>query len=273
MTESNEEQTAVPGLPRHRTGRFGWVPDHPDQRDVLYAAPLRRLGILPENVDLTEDMPEVYDQGDLGSCTANAIGAAFEFGLTRQELTDFRPSRLFIYYNERAMEGTVNSDSGAMIRDGIRSVARVGVCSEDEWPYDISQFRQRPSDDCYREASGNRVVAYQRVIRSLTQMQGCLAAGFPFVFGFTVYDSFESPQVDKTGVVPMPTLGEEVLGGHAVLAVGYDNAEQRFRFRNSWGSTWGQDGYGTMPYAYLATRSLSQDFWTIREVTENGESA
>src|SRR4051812_32123287 len=144
MTESYEEQTAVPGLPQHRTRRFGWVPDRPDQRDLLYAAPLREIGVLPDNADLTKQMPEVYDQGQLGSCTANAIGAAFEFGLGHQELKEFMPSRLFIYYNERAMEGTVGSDSGAMIRDGIRSVARIGVCPEDLWPYDTSQFRKRP---------------------------------------------------------------------------------------------------------------------------------
>jgi C1A family cysteine protease len=98
-------------------------------------------------------------------------------------------------------------------------------------------------------------------------MRGCLAAGYPFVFGFTVYSSFEGQEVAKTGVVSMPTPDEQVVGGHAVLAVGYDDASQAFIVRNSWGAGWGQEGYFTMPYAYLTTRALSSDFWTIRIVT------
>jgi len=265
-SEYEEEAQPIPGLPQHRTRRFGWIPDRPDQRDHLYSAPLRRLGALPSDVDLTEEMPDVYDQGDLGSCTANAIGGTFQFDLSMQGLPDFMPSRLFIYYNERSIEGTVNVDSGAMMRDCIRSVARVGVCTEDLWPYDISAFRTKPAQECYDQAAGNRALEYQRISHSLTQMQGCLASGLPFVFGFTVYSSFESRKVERTGVVPMPAHGEEVVGGHAVVAVGYSNDEQRFRVRNSWGEAWGQDGYCTMPYAYLTSRSLSSDFWTIQEV-------
>jgi C1A family cysteine protease len=266
MSEHEEHAPSIPGLPQHRTRRLGWVPDRPDQRDHLYSAPFRHLATLPPDVDLTKEMPPVYDQGDLGSCTANAIAGAFEFGLAKQNLADFMPSRLFVYYNERAMEGTVNSDSGAMIRDGIRSVARLGVCTEDLWPYDIRQFRTKPDQNCYDQATGNKVLQYQRIPRTLAQMQACLASGFPFVFGFTVYESFESPEVAQTGVVPMPARNEEVLGGHAVLAVGYSNDDQRFRVRNSWGDGWGQGGYFTMPYAYLVDHSLSQDFWAILQV-------
>jgi len=107
-------------------------------------------------------------------------------------------------------------------------------------------------------------VSYSRVSQTPSQMKGCLASGFPFVFGFTVYDSFESQDVAKTGVVPMPASGESVLGGHAVLAVGYDDGQQRFIVRNSWGTGWGMHGYFTMPYAYLTDRGLASDFWTIR---------
>jgi C1A family cysteine protease len=255
-----------PPSPR-KIARYGWIPDLPDARDHLYAAPPRYLTDLPASTDLRAGCPkEIYDQGNLGSCTANAIGAAFEFALLKQQLDDFMPSRLFIYYNERVMEGTVDSDSGAMIRDGIKSVAKQGVCPETEWPYDISTFTDTPSDQCYRDALAHQVTSYQRVPQVLNQVKGCLAHGFPVVFGFTVYESFESDQVARSGVVPMPASGEQVLGGHAVLAVGYDDADQRFLVRNSWGDKWGQGGYFTMPYAYLVDRSLAQDFWTIQQV-------
>jgi C1A family cysteine protease len=247
--------------------RYGWVPDLPDQRDHLFATAPAVLADLPPSVDLRDKCPkEVYDQGHLGSCTANAIGAAFEFGRLKQGLTNFMPSRLFIYYNERVREGTVECDGGAMIRDGIKSVNKQGVCDEVSWPYDITKFADEPSASCYQEALNNRATSYQRVPRTLAQLKGCLAGGFPIVFGFRVYESFESPEVASTGVVPMPAANEEALGGHAVLAVGYDDASGRFTVRNSWGRGWGQDGYFTMPYAYLTERALSSDFWAINVV-------
>jgi len=249
--------------------RFGWRPDLPDIRDQLYAAPMRMLGALPAQMDLRPQCPkEVYNQGDLGSCTANAIAAAVQFDRMKQKMTpDFIPSRLFIYYNERVIEGTVNEDSGAYIRDGIKSVNKQGVCPEPEWPYDIAKFAQKPPAKCYRDALHTRATAYSRLVRSLTQMKGCLASGYPFVFGFTVYESFESDAVARTGEVPMPSTTEKVLGGHAVMAVGYDDASSRFIVRNSWGPGWGMDGYFTMPYAYLTEENLSDDFWTIRLIS------
>jgi len=263
-----------------KTARYGWVPDLPDARDHLYAAPQIALAALPPSVDMRSDCPAVYNQGRIGSCTANAIAAAFEFDLMKQDLQVFAPSRLFIYYNEREIEGHVNSDSGAQIRDGIKSVAILGVCPEDEWPYDDTpavsdggpfppgaRDGEKPSAQCYQDALNNRVTTYRRVQRDPDQMRGCLAAGYPFVFGFTVYESFESREVADSGVVPMPQPGEQVLGGHAVLAVGYDDSTQRFTVRNSWGTDWGQAGYCTMPYAYLTTRGMASDFWTTRVVT------
>ena len=259
--------------------RYGWIPDLPDARDHIYAAPRAAVANLPASTDLRAGLPECYDQGQIGSCTANAIAGAFEFALRKQALADFTPSRLFIYYNERAMEGHVGTDSGAQIRDGVKSIAKQGVCPETEWPYEPvpadpngnfphgSREATRPTDACYQDALKNRATTYQRVVQTLDQMRGCLAAGYPFVFGFTVYESFESQQVAETGVAPMPGPSEQVLGGHAVLAVGYDDASKRFLVRNSWGTGWGQQGYFTMPYAYLTESSLSSDFWTVRVVT------
>lgn len=246
---------------------MGWVPDLPDGRDLLYAAPLKPLAKLPEKVDLRKQCPRVYDQGELGSCTANAIAGALEFNQMKQRLkTVFTPSRLFIYYNERAMEGTIESDSGAMIRDGVKSVVKRGACKESSWPYEIGHFREKPNKACYAEGRKHQAIQYMRVNQSLGQLKGCLAEGFPFVFGFAVYESFVSSEVEKTGEVPMPRAREEFLGGHAVLAVGYDEQTQRFIVRNSWGKGWGKGGYFTMPFPYLVQSSLARDFWTIRRV-------
>jgi C1A family cysteine protease len=245
--------------------RYGWVRDLPDQRDHLYAAPAANLAALPPLVDLRSKCPPVYDQGQLGSCTANGIGGAIQFERMRQSLTpDFTPSRLFIYYNERVIEHTVNTDSGAQIRDGIKSVAKQGDCPETDWPYDIAKFAAAPPAKCYTEAVKYRAVQYQRVAQNVNQMKGCLASGYPFVFGFTVYESFESSAVASSGVVPMPQPSEQVMGGHCVDAIGYDDSQQRFFVRNSWGTGWGMQGYCTMPYAYLTDPNLASDFWTIR---------
>ncbi len=252
--------------PVRKIARYGWRPDLPDHRDLRFYAGINEIKVLPPRVDLRFKCPPVYDQGELGSCTANAIAAAIEFDLIRQQLPVVAPSRLFIYYNERAIEGTVDSDSGAQIRDGVKSVAAVGDCPETEWPYDIAKFRVKPSPACYADAQQYKVLQYQRLTPVLNQLRGCLAAGFPFVFGFTVYESFESPEVAKTGIVGMPALSDQVIGGHAVLAVGYDDAHQVFIIRNSWGLKWGQAGYFTLPYTYLGNRDLADDFWTIRVV-------
>ena len=254
-------------MPR-KIARYGWTPDVPDHRDQMFAAAQPILAALPPCVDLRTKCPKPYDQEQLGSCTANAIAGALEFNQKKQkQKPTFTPSRLFIYYNERVMEGTVDSDAGAMIRDGIKSVAQQGAPPEKPWwPYDITKFREKPPKPVNDEAAKHQAVLYQRVARTLNQMKGCLAAGFPFIFGFSVYESFESQTVASTGVVNMPLPKEKLLGGHAVLAVGYNDSESRFIVRNSWGDKWGQKGYFTMPYTYLLDGNLADDFWTIRLV-------
>ena len=249
-----------------KIARYGWIPDLPDERDHLYAAPPAILSALPPYADLRANCPAVYDQGQLGSCTANAIGGAIEFDRIKQSLPDYVPSRLFIYYNERAIEGTVDVDSGAMIRDGIKSVASQGACPEPEWPYDIAKLTDKPSPEAYRDAATDRAVSYQSLVSDLSQMRGCLASGYPFIFGFTVYESFESAAVAQTGHAPMPGPNERAVGGHAVMAIGYDDASQTFLVRNSWGEAWGIAGYFTMPYTYLIQPGLASDLWTIRIV-------
>ena len=249
-----------------KVSHYGWLPDLPDHRDFRFTSPVGLAGAPLAKTDLRAHCPPVYDQGQLGSCTANAIAGAIEFDRLKQQLNDFTPSRLFIYYNERVIEHSVDSDSGAQIRDGIKSVAKLGDCPETEWPYVIAKFKTKPPKKCYADALKYKVILYQRVTQTLSQLKGCLASGWPFVFGFAVYESFESARVAKTGHAGLPKSGEAVIGGHAVVGVGYDDSKQWFIVRNSWGGRWGMNGYFTLPYAYLTDENLASDFWTIRVV-------
>jgi C1A family cysteine protease len=246
---------------------YGWLPDLPDHRDLTFRRIAPRAAKLPPSVDLSPDCSPVEDQGQLGSCTANALVGALEF-LEKKDGAPFADlSRLFVYYNERAIEGTVSQDSGAFIRDGIKSLAKQGVCREDTWPYDIATFTQKPAKACYTAARKHKILSYYR-IETLDEMRTCLATGYPFVFGFTVYEAFESRQVARTGALNLPKRTEKNVGGHAVLAVGYNDKRKRFLIRNSWGADWGKAGYFTMPYAYLANPKLADDRWTIRTAKE-----
>src|ERR1035437_3390991 len=245
------------------THSFGWKVQLPDQRDYMFE--LEKVSTLPLQVDLRSQCPPVYDQGALGSCTANAIAGALEFDMMKQGESPFTPSRLFIYYNERVLENSVVSDSGASVRDSAKAIATWGAPPEGEWPYDITRFAHKPAAKAYADGIAHTAILYRSVRRGVT-MKVCLASGLPFAAGIGVYDSFESDSVAKTGVVPMPGKGESLLGGHAILIVGYDTPGKRFLFRNSWGESWGMAGYGWLPEAYLAKVSLSSDFWVVQSV-------
>src|SRR5262249_23460882 len=208
---------------------------------------------LPRTVSLRSKMPAVYDQGQLGSCTANSSGAILEFNERKQaEPNAATPSRLFIYYNERAMEGTIKQDSGAEIRDGIKSVAQLGAPPETDWRYVINKFATKPPAKAYRDALKHQAIRYARVPQTEMWLQNVLAAGYPFSFGFTVYESFET-DVGSDGIVPMPEPDERTLGGHAVVAIGYKpiKGQLYFECRNSWGPDWGDDGYFWLPASYV----------------------
>jgi C1A family cysteine protease len=243
------------GLPKYH-----WKKDVPDNRDSLFApAPST---VIPPHVDLRPFCSPVEDQGQIGSCTGNSIAGAIEF-IDYKNNNKIDVSRLFIYYQERVLEHDVKVDGGGLIRDGIKQCAKLGAPLESLWPYDVSKFAVKPTHEAYADALNRRISSYHRIV-GLEDALKCLAEGFPFVFGFTVYESFESNSVAATGIMPMPKANEKNLGGHAVLCVGYDTATKRLIVRNSWGPNWGQAGYFTMPFDYVTTPGMSDDFWTVR---------
>jgi len=167
------------------------------------------------------------------------------------------------------MEGTIPTDSGAEIHDGIQSIHDVGVCDESMWKYDISKFTVRPPQECFDEATKHTAISYRAVGKSLEELKSALIAGFPVAFGFIVYSSFESQEVARTGIMPMPQAGEYILGGHAVAMVGFDDVRKVFIVRNSWGAGWGDRGYFYMPYAFITDRDDASDFWTVSKVSDD----
>lgn len=248
---------------------YGWKPGLPDIRD--YRLKFSKAAVAPE-VDLrtTGYLPEIWDQGQLGSCTAHGAGAAYSFDLEKQYGGDnFLPSRLFIYYNSRVLEGTEKEDSGAYITDAIKSLNQYGAPPEEDWAYDIDQFAAKPPDKAYTDGKLREAVKYARVNQTAIDMQACLSTGTPIVIGFTVYESFESDSVANTGYVPMPDTKESVVGGHCVLVVGYTvvNGAPVWICRNSWGVGWGDQGYFYFPQAYLLDSNLADDFWVVQSVS------
>jgi C1A family cysteine protease len=244
---------------------YGWMPSLPDHRVLKYKShgPVFAAESMPPKIDLRGECPEVYDQGELGSCTANASAGLAEFLMMKEDHKAFVPSRLFIYYNERVLEGTVSTDSGATLSDAINVLSNQGAPPESSWWYDVSKFAQKPNHLVYAAGLNHKITGALHIDNTdINLLKSCLVSGYPFIFGFTAYTSFESAQVAKTGVVPMPGVLEKQLGGHAMMVVGYDDSKQVFITRNSWGAEWGLSGYCLMPYAYLTNSDYASDFWT-----------
>lgn len=258
---------------------YGLIRDTPDFRDIKYELKPKTIKIVqkqkfPDVIDLRKMKicPDPYNQGPLGSCTGNSIGGALHIDRRKLKLEEMIPSRIFIYYNERDMQGTVMQDSGASLRDGVKSINIYGVPSEEVWPYIISKFTEKPPISVYQKALEHPKILYQRVDNTnLDAIKGVLYEGYPIVFGCDIYSSFESEEVSKTGKVPFPNFSrfslkpvEEYKGGHAMVIVGYLDKEQVFIVRNSWGEEWGDMGYCYIPYEYLTNRYLAFDFWVMR---------
>lgn len=252
---------------------YGWKRDKYDHRDKRYKMKMAMTQSvsLPPLVDLRDKFPEAYNQSTLGSCTAQAIAAMVKYEKNTLN-DDMNPSRLFIYYNEREMEGNIGIDCGAAIRDGIKTINKIGVCHEELWPYNIEKFALKPEQKCYEDAQQHKSVVYEALDgTNIQELKSCLAEGNTFVFGFQVYQYFESEQMAYTGILRLPTPWEKCYGGHAVLAVGYDDSKQAFIIRNSWGKEWGLNGYFYMPYDYIKKPTLACDFWTIKIMEDEPE--
>lgn len=243
--------------------RYDWIRDSADPRDLIFRAPRRFLG-LPKKEDLRLGCSPVEDQGQVGSCTGNSSVGDREFLEIKTGVPFLNLSRLFAYYLGRVAEHTTRQDAGAMIRDVVKGMAKVGTCTEALWPYDPKKVTTKPSAAAYADAAKRKITSYHRIV-GLDDCRACLAEGYPFIFGFDVPESFEGEEIARTGIMAMPKKGERIVGGHAVLAVGYDEAAQQLIVRNSWGVDWGIKGYFKMPYGYILNSKLSDDFWTIRK--------
>lgn len=241
----------------------GWRPDAPDYRDDLFLA---EAVALPPQFSLVDKMPPIDDQNGYGACVAHSTEAALRYEHNKQGLGDIQFSRAFIYYMARTIDGDPSSDSGTSNRAGAKSVARYGACPEAEWAYTESHIYMRPAAQQMSDARMDRVLRYQRVSRNLNNMKQAIFR-FPMIYGISVYESFETDEVTNTGIIPMPTRRrEQLLGGHSMLAVGWDDSKQWFIVRNSWGVNWGSrelPGHGFLPYQYLMNRGLSADFWIL----------
>lgn len=237
--------------------KYGLKPDLPDQRDHLYSAPHT---IIKDEVDLRPHSLNLYDQKSCGSCTGHGIVEAFEVLRNLNNLPNELFSRLQVYYDEREVEGTVTSDAGASIRDGIKNLITIGVAHENLWPYDVTKVYDKPTPDVYVDAKNNLISSYKRII-NVAGVKAALSDNHPVVAGIAVYESFESEDVASTGIIPMPKANESMLGGHCILILGYkDNS---FICQNSWGPSWGDKGFFYLPEAYVANTDLTSDLWTF----------
>ncbi len=264
---------------------YGWIRDLPDQRDYILSDVISHISIdfklkrypkegvsaLPTSINLLNTMPDVYDQGQIGSCTGNAIAAVIQYDLMKQneyyEVSHTQqPSRLFLYYNGRYIEGTQSYDCGAQLRDVMKGAVQYGSVSEQSYSYDLSHVTSCPPGAEYVTAKLHKLMQYASIVQTESVIKTVLASNYPIAFGIVVYSSFETDQVTQTGQVPMPTSSDSSIGGHAVVLIGYDDSTQKFLVRNSWGNSWGMNGYFTLPYEYVLSPGLASDFWVVNTV-------
>ena len=244
--------------------KYGWIKDIPDQRDKYVV--LNSNNNL-NSKDLRDKFPGIYNQCNIGSCNANAIASIYEYiQINKNDKYFYTPSRLFIYYNERFLQNTTQFDSGSSISNSIRSLKKYGVCSEMDWQYTTENLKIKPNQKCYDIGKKNIInFNYIRLNQDLDQLKACICNNNPFIFGFSVYEGFEKKNFTETGIMNYPGIKEKLLGGHCVVAVGYDDTKEMFIIRNSMGINWGDKGYFYMPYHFITNPDMCSDFWFIQE--------
>jgi C1A family cysteine protease len=264
--------------PGTRAHGGGWIPDRPDAKDQLLVVPqFANPAPRPASRDLSKRLPPAYDQGKLGSCTANAIAGAVQYARSvHGKAGDFIPSRLFIYYQQRKAEQSLSLDAGGHLRDGIESLTTVGVCPEKDWPYDNvagdptthvfpanAQATKSPPDKVVQEAGKYKTISYAPLAQDIAVFESCIAGGYPFMFGFSVYSDADFN--DSTKVLRKPNPDQRTaLWGHAVLVTGYNQTRRTFRIRNSWGpGAHDGTGYFDMDYDYVLNSTWASNFWVI----------
>ena len=250
----------------------GWRPDTPDHRDRRYGSirPSTLIApVYPASVSLRSQMPPIFNQEETSSCTAFAISAVLNFNrIKTKETPQFRPSELFNYYKERLEEGTIKEDAGAEIRTGMKVVNKYGFCSHRNWPFVAAKLKNKPSARAYMAGTLYKTAEYYRLNNSnINDLKACLVSGNPFIFGYSTYESSGAADTNG-GIIPMPSTNEKALGGHAIICCGYDDEKKLFQLHNSWGTECGDKGYYYLPYDYMATTDLCDDFWTIRSIKE-----
>jgi C1A family cysteine protease len=219
------------------------------------------------DLSLTSNRTPIIDQGALGSCGECSALSALAYQTRKQGIKIGNVfSILFLYYNVRAREGTISTDSGSQLSDVMLCLQHQGVCSSALWPYNINKFRDRPTTECYNNGMKHMVSKFYKIHQTIDNIKQTLIKGFTIVFGFIVYSSFESNYTLSTGKMIMPKKGESILGGHAVEMVGFNDRTQYVKFKNSWGVDCGDKGYFYMPYAYVLNPQYASDFYVIESV-------
>jgi C1A family cysteine protease len=246
----------------HSVKWYGCKPSYKDKNDHMMSFGAPRA--LPPAVDLRQFLPPVMNQESLGSCTAHGVTECARWHIIKRDTTyDFPMSRLQLYYDSRATEDTTDSDAGAMIRDVIKTLAAKGVGHEELWPYDLTKFADAPPQTVYDDAQQYKALKYERVPISTTALKTAVANQHPVIIGISVYESFEGDDAARTGIIPMPTQGEEMVGGHCMLVVGYGQKPGTFTVRNSWGDDWGDKGDCYLPEHYLGSADYGSDYWIM----------
>lgn len=267
---------------------FGWIPDYPDFRDYTEGHEkikpiLSKLGTessksLPSKIDLKKWCSPIENQGNLGSCTANAVAALVEYFENKSFGKYLDASRIFLYKTTRNLLH-LKGDTGAFLKSTLGALVLFGMPPEEYWPYAPERFDEEPDAFCYAFAQNYKCINYFRhdppeitPSDTLLSIKKYLATGIPSVFGFTVYQSIKQAEID--GRIPFPQSNEKMLGGHAVAAIGYDDSIEitnkannktstgAILIRNSWGEQWGEKGYGWLPYDYIL-KGIALDWWSI----------